>query len=218
MLLGLRTWPKNLTDVPGRKTLVLFTSGFPLTSEGRSEVTAAIDACNKANVAVYPIDVRGLTGCPRAALRTARRAAAAGGRARCRSRFCALPRHADCLVGRGLCRSAGPGGAAGGGAAGGGVAQPEVAVRPRVAAVQPLPVVGAAAGGGGAARRRRRFRRWRWRRGRWTRAGMQRAGRRQSRPAASAGDVPARMHRDSAIAGGAAVTRKHVRRTAEPVP
>src|ERR1039458_6990702 len=38
---------------------------FPLTadadgSEARSEANAAVDACNKANVAIYPIDVRGL--------------------------------------------------------------------------------------------------------------------------------------------------------------
>ena len=31
-------------------------------SQLQSELTAAIDACNKANVAVYPIDVRGLAG------------------------------------------------------------------------------------------------------------------------------------------------------------
>jgi VWFA-related protein len=60
MMLALRTLAKNLSSVPGRKTLVLLTSGFPLTPEHESELTAAIDACNKANVAIYPIDVRGL--------------------------------------------------------------------------------------------------------------------------------------------------------------
>ncbi len=60
VVLALRSLAKNLADVPGRKTLILFTAGFPLNSEIRSEVTAAIDACNKANVAIYPIDVRGL--------------------------------------------------------------------------------------------------------------------------------------------------------------
>src|ERR1039457_7179166 len=66
MLLALRSMAQNLTDVPGRKSLILFTSGFPLGSEGRSEANAAIDSCNKANVAIYPIDVRGLnvTGMP----------------------------------------------------------------------------------------------------------------------------------------------------------
>jgi VWFA-related protein len=60
MLLAVRDLAKDLSGVPGRKTLVLLTSGFPLTIEEQSDLTAAIDACNKANVAVYPIDVRGL--------------------------------------------------------------------------------------------------------------------------------------------------------------
>src|ERR1022692_3829361 len=65
MLLSLRTMAQNLSEVPGRKSLILFTSGFPLTNDGdgseaRSEANAAVDACNKANVAIYPIDVRGL--------------------------------------------------------------------------------------------------------------------------------------------------------------
>jgi len=60
-LLALRNLAKSLADVPGRKTLVMLTAGFPLKVDQQSELTAAIDACNKANVAVYPIDVRGLT-------------------------------------------------------------------------------------------------------------------------------------------------------------
>ena len=47
-------WRRELGDVPGRKTLVLFSAGFPLNPEMRSEVTAVIDACNKSNVAIYP--------------------------------------------------------------------------------------------------------------------------------------------------------------------
>jgi hypothetical protein len=69
MLLALRSLSKNLNTVPGRKTLILFTGGFPLNSERISEITAAIDTCNKSNVAVYPIDVRGLiAGTPLAEL------------------------------------------------------------------------------------------------------------------------------------------------------
>jgi len=64
MLLALRSLSKNLNMVPGRKTLILFTGGFPLTQERMSEITAAIDTCNKSNVAVYPIDVRGLIATP----------------------------------------------------------------------------------------------------------------------------------------------------------
>lgn len=66
LLLALRDMAKSVAAVPGRKTLVLFSAGFPMdpsdpnTIERESELTAAISACNKANVAVYPIDVRGL--------------------------------------------------------------------------------------------------------------------------------------------------------------
>jgi len=60
MLLAVRTLAKDLRSVPGRKMLVLFSSGFPLTPERQSELTATIDACNKSNVAVYSLDVRGL--------------------------------------------------------------------------------------------------------------------------------------------------------------
>jgi VWFA-related protein len=65
VLMGLRSLAKGLSDVPGRKILVMLTAGFPLTNEARAELTATIDACNKSNVSVYPIDVRGLaTGGP----------------------------------------------------------------------------------------------------------------------------------------------------------
>jgi VWFA-related protein len=60
VMLALRSMAKSLSMVPGRKTLVMLTTGFPLTAEHQSELTAVIDACNKANVAIYPIDVRGL--------------------------------------------------------------------------------------------------------------------------------------------------------------
>ena len=59
-MLGIRSLAKNLTNVPGRKSVVLFTAGFPLTSEAQAELTATISACNQANVAIYPLDVRGL--------------------------------------------------------------------------------------------------------------------------------------------------------------
>src|SRR5271166_3623219 len=67
LLLALRSVAKSLASVPGRKSLVLLTAGFPLMPgdpdafERQSELLAVISACNKANVAVYPIDVRGLT-------------------------------------------------------------------------------------------------------------------------------------------------------------
>lgn len=60
VLYALKDLAKGLTGVPGRKTLILITGGFPLTSEVISEATAVISACNKANVAIYAIDVHGL--------------------------------------------------------------------------------------------------------------------------------------------------------------
>jgi VWFA-related protein len=62
MLLSIRELAKNLSSIPGRKSLILFTAGFELSYERYSELTATIDACNKANVAVYPLDLRGLAG------------------------------------------------------------------------------------------------------------------------------------------------------------
>jgi hypothetical protein len=64
MLLSVRSLAKNLRGVAGRKMVVLFSSGFPLTNESESELTATIDACNKANVAIYSLDVRGLVATP----------------------------------------------------------------------------------------------------------------------------------------------------------
>jgi VWFA-related protein len=60
VLLSIREVAKTLVGVPGRKTLILFSAGFPLTPERQSELNATIDALNKANIAVYPVDVRGL--------------------------------------------------------------------------------------------------------------------------------------------------------------
>ena len=83
-LLALRSMAKSLATVPGRKSLILFTAGFMVSVDNLSELTAAIDACNKANVAVYPIDVRG-SGCRW----TGRRVAAASFRIPRESRCCA---------------------------------------------------------------------------------------------------------------------------------
>jgi VWFA-related protein len=65
MLLAVRSLAKNLRSIPGRKMMVLLSAGFPLTPERESELTATIDSCNKANVAIYALDVRGLvSGAP----------------------------------------------------------------------------------------------------------------------------------------------------------
>jgi VWFA-related protein len=62
VLLAIRNLAKTLRPVPGRKTMIFFSGGFPLTPERQSELTATIDAANKANVAIYPVDVQGLEG------------------------------------------------------------------------------------------------------------------------------------------------------------
>lgn len=62
VLLAMRNLFKSLRPIPGRKIVVMFSAGFQLTPERESELTATIDAANKANVAIYPVDVRGLQG------------------------------------------------------------------------------------------------------------------------------------------------------------
>ena len=59
-LMAIRNLAKTLGTVPGRKTVVLFSEGFALAPQHMSELDAAIDACSQANVAIYPIDPRGL--------------------------------------------------------------------------------------------------------------------------------------------------------------
>ncbi|MGB9470989.1 MAG: VWA domain-containing protein [Candidatus Acidiferrum sp.] len=62
MFLSIRTLAMNLRSIAGRKTLILFSAGFPLMSDPTrlAQLTATIDACNKANVTVYSLDVRAL--------------------------------------------------------------------------------------------------------------------------------------------------------------
>jgi VWFA-related protein len=60
LLMALRDLSNALAAVPGRKSVVLFTSGFPLTADGMTQLSITIDAANKADVAIYPLDVRGL--------------------------------------------------------------------------------------------------------------------------------------------------------------
>ncbi len=60
VLMAIRNLAKTLRPVPGRKTMIFFSGGFPLTAQRQSELSATIDAANKANVAIYTVDVRGL--------------------------------------------------------------------------------------------------------------------------------------------------------------
>jgi VWFA-related protein len=62
LLLSLRALATSLQPVPGRKAVILFSAGFSVLGSPTFtyELTAAIDACNRANVAIYPVDARGL--------------------------------------------------------------------------------------------------------------------------------------------------------------
>jgi VWFA-related protein len=62
VLLALRSVARSMSSLPGRKSLVWLTSGQVLTPDTEPDLTALISACNRANVAVYPVDVRGLSG------------------------------------------------------------------------------------------------------------------------------------------------------------
>jgi VWFA-related protein len=54
-LAALRSLAGSLAAIKGRKALVLFTGGAPLTSDLIDDLTSTIKACNKANVAVYTV-------------------------------------------------------------------------------------------------------------------------------------------------------------------
>ena len=72
-ILALRNLAKNLGTIPGRKIVVMLTGGMPIGPDQLAEVTATLDACNRANVAIYPIDIRGLiSGVPVASLHAPR--------------------------------------------------------------------------------------------------------------------------------------------------
>jgi VWFA-related protein len=49
---------KSLGVLPGRKIVVLFSGGVRSSSDQRSAVKDAIEACNRSGVAVYPVDTR----------------------------------------------------------------------------------------------------------------------------------------------------------------
>jgi len=52
---------RNMGQVPGRKALVLLSGGFTVPGGALNQFEAAVDACNLADVAIYPVDVRGLS-------------------------------------------------------------------------------------------------------------------------------------------------------------
>ena len=62
VLLALRSVARSLNSLSGRKSLVWLTSGLPMNPDTEAEMTALISECNRSNVAIYPLDVRGLSG------------------------------------------------------------------------------------------------------------------------------------------------------------
>ena len=116
VIMEIRCVAKRLATVPGRKSLVWITAGFKVTPELTSEATAAIDACNKANVAVYVIDVRGLVaGTPIASI---------GGAGFSLQRGLQPPYWLAPMLALSFEPQRGGGGPAGGGATGGGASAP----------------------------------------------------------------------------------------------
>ncbi len=59
--LALKNLASDLSPVPGRKTIVLLTGNLVAGTDQKGALTEAIEACNRANVAVYPVDVRDLS-------------------------------------------------------------------------------------------------------------------------------------------------------------
>lgn len=57
---GLGSLARSLGVLDGRKTIVFVNAGIAQSSAQRAELTSVIEACNKSDVAVYPIDVRPL--------------------------------------------------------------------------------------------------------------------------------------------------------------
>ncbi len=64
LLLALRETAKMLGTAPGRKTLLFLSAGFGLKSDLQTEFQDTLDALNKANIAVYPVDPTGFTSTP----------------------------------------------------------------------------------------------------------------------------------------------------------
>ncbi len=56
--LALTSLASDLKAAPGRKTIVLLTGNLVAGSDQKGALAEAIQACNRANVAVYPVDVR----------------------------------------------------------------------------------------------------------------------------------------------------------------
>jgi VWFA-related protein len=60
IFMALRALALGYRALPGRKSVVVFSGGFPHSKLAEAELQAVIDAANRANVAIYVIDASGL--------------------------------------------------------------------------------------------------------------------------------------------------------------
>ena len=121
---ALTSLASDLKAVPGRKTIVLLTGNLVAGSDQKGALAEAIQACNRSNVAVYPVDVRDVS----------------------------LPANYDASNGSAARGGRGGGGGGGGGGRGGrgggrGGADPEVAADPTGASQQVLFALASGTGG-----------------------------------------------------------------------
>ncbi len=63
-LAAVQSLARGLNTFPERKSLILFSAGIRINQDTSPQLAAAIDSCNRSNVAVYPIDIRGLMALP----------------------------------------------------------------------------------------------------------------------------------------------------------
>jgi len=61
VFVALRAMALAYRDLPGRKSVVVFSEGFLQALDGGPEIEAVIDATNRANVAIYVMDASGMT-------------------------------------------------------------------------------------------------------------------------------------------------------------
>lgn len=57
---ALKVLARNLSSLPGHKALILFTGRLAINTDHMADLTAAVNACNMANVTVYTVDVSGV--------------------------------------------------------------------------------------------------------------------------------------------------------------
>jgi VWFA-related protein len=58
--LALQAVVRSLAEYPGRKTIVLFSEGLPVSPSLSANLDALIDAANRANITAYAVDAKGL--------------------------------------------------------------------------------------------------------------------------------------------------------------